>query len=175
MAAHRARPARRGGGRRPAGPGVVDRRRPPRTRHHPGVARDPHRRHGNSSVATGRPCHAARPAPAPSSHAHLSRDRTRSGRAAHARPRRRQGSGWLTNTGQTNRGERGTQPERTALAWTRTSLAVLANGVILSLRETNNALQFAAAAAAAVLALSTYLIGGAVVALILISALALTV
>jgi len=87
------------------------------------------------------------------------------------------------------------------LAWTRTSLAVLANGAILSLRETNNALQFAAAAAAAVLALSTYLIGfrrqrllaqrplpdrisprrevyltgGAVVALILISALALTV
>lgn len=87
------------------------------------------------------------------------------------------------------------------MAWTRTSLAVLANGVILSLRETNNALHFVAAGVAAVLALSTYLIGVrrqrllaqrplpdrisprrevyltgvAVVALILISALALTV
>jgi len=90
------------------------------------------------------------------------------------------------------------------LAWTRTSLAVLANGAILLLRDTHSgsgALHFVVAGVAAVLALSTYLIGfrrqrllaqrplpdrisprrevyltgGAVVALILISALALTV
>ena len=53
----------------------------------------------------------------------------------------------------------GTQPERTSLAWTRTSLAVLANGVLLSLRDTHSALHFFAAAIAAALALSTYLIG----------------
>jgi uncharacterized membrane protein YidH (DUF202 family) len=53
----------------------------------------------------------------------------------------------------------GTQPERTSLAWTRTSLAVLANGVLLSLRDTHSALHFVAAAIAAALALSTYLIG----------------
>jgi uncharacterized membrane protein YidH (DUF202 family) len=45
------------------------------------------------------------------------------------------------------------------LAWTRTSLAVLANGVLLSVRDTHSALHFVAAAVAAVLALSTYLIG----------------
>jgi Domain of unknown function (DUF202) len=48
------------------------------------------------------------------------------------------------------------------LAWTRTSLAVLANGAILLIRDTHgeaSALQFVAAGVAAVLALSTYLIG----------------
>ena len=48
------------------------------------------------------------------------------------------------------------------MSWTRTSLAVLANGVVLSFRDTHgaaSALQFAAAGAAALLALSTYLIG----------------
>jgi hypothetical protein len=48
------------------------------------------------------------------------------------------------------------------LAWTRTSLAVLANGAILMLRDTHSdagALHFVAACVAAVLALSTYLIG----------------
>jgi uncharacterized membrane protein YidH (DUF202 family) len=59
----------------------------------------------------------------------------------------------------TSRSERDTQPERTSLAWTRTSLAVLANGVLLLLRDTHSALQFVAAGSAAVLALSTYLIG----------------
>jgi uncharacterized membrane protein YidH (DUF202 family) len=61
----------------------------------------------------------------------------------------------LTNT-------RETQPERTTLAWTRTSLAVLANGAILLIRDIHgqtSALQLAAACVAAVLALSTYLIG----------------
>ena len=48
------------------------------------------------------------------------------------------------------------------MAWTRTSLAVLANGAILLLRNTHSgsgALHFVAAGVAAVLALSTYLIG----------------
>jgi hypothetical protein len=48
------------------------------------------------------------------------------------------------------------------LAWTRTSLAVLANGAILLLRDTHSGagtLHFVAAGVAAVLAASTYLIG----------------
>ena len=48
------------------------------------------------------------------------------------------------------------------MSWTRTSLAVLANGVVLLLRDTHgvaSALQLVAAGAAALLALSTYLIG----------------
>jgi uncharacterized membrane protein YidH (DUF202 family) len=96
----------------------------------------------------------------------------------------------------------GSQPERTSLAWTRTSLAVLANGVILLLRDTHaHALHVIAASIAAALAVSTYLIGvrrqrllarrplpdrisprhevyltgAAVVALILISALSLAI
>ena len=98
----------------------------------------------------------------------------------------------------------GTQPERTTLAWTRTSLAVLANGFILLIQHTHGdvrPLHLVAAGIAAVLALATYLIGvrrqrllakrplpsdisprravyltgGAVIGLIVISALALTV
>jgi uncharacterized membrane protein YidH (DUF202 family) len=64
----------------------------------------------------------------------------------------------LTNVG----AERGTQPERTTLAWTRTSLAVLANGAILLLRDVHgepSAIQLVAAGIAAVLAVATYLIG----------------
>ena len=48
------------------------------------------------------------------------------------------------------------------MAWTRTSLAVLANGAILLLRDTPSdagALHFVVAGVAAVLAISTYLIG----------------
>jgi uncharacterized membrane protein YidH (DUF202 family) len=52
-----------------------------------------------------------------------------------------------------------TQPERTSLAWTRTSLAVLANGVLLSVKDTGSAIHVAAAVAAAAVALATYLIG----------------
>jgi uncharacterized membrane protein YidH (DUF202 family) len=104
----------------------------------------------------------------------------------------------LRNLGQ----ERGTQPERTSLSWTRTSLAVLANGVILLLRDTHaHALHYVAAAIAGTLTVSTYLIGvrrqrllakwplperisprqevyltgASVIALILISALSLTI
>jgi uncharacterized membrane protein YidH (DUF202 family) len=61
-----------------------------------------------------------------------------------------------------SRSGRGTQPERTTLAWTRTSLAVLANGAILFLRDIHgeaSALQLVAAGVAAVLAVATYLIG----------------
>jgi len=58
-----------------------------------------------------------------------------------------------------SRSDRGTQPERTSLAWTRTSLGVLANGVLLLLGRTHSALQFVAAGIAAVLTVSTYLIG----------------
>ena len=105
----------------------------------------------------------------------------------------------MTDAGQA----RGAQPERTALAWTRTSLAVLANGVLLLLRDTHtdaSALHRAAAGVAGMLALSIYLIGvrrqrllarrplpdrisprhevyltgASIIALILISALALT-
>jgi uncharacterized membrane protein YidH (DUF202 family) len=54
---------------------------------------------------------------------------------------------------------RESQSERTSLAWTRTSLAVLANGVILLLRDTHSTLNFVAAGIAAVLTVSTYLIG----------------
>ena len=103
----------------------------------------------------------------------------------------------MTSTG-------GSQPERTTLAWTRTSLAVLANGAILLLQRTHSdarPLHFVAAGVAALLALAVYLIGvrrqrilarrplpdrisprrevyltgGAIIALILISALALTI
>jgi uncharacterized membrane protein YidH (DUF202 family) len=99
---------------------------------------------------------------------------------------------------------RESQPERTTLAWTRTSLAVLANGAILLLQRTPSdarPLQFVAAGIAALLALAAYLIGvrrqrilaqrplpdrisprrevyltgGAIIALIVISALALTI
>jgi uncharacterized membrane protein YidH (DUF202 family) len=99
---------------------------------------------------------------------------------------------------------RQTQPERTTLAWTRTSLAVLANGAVLLIQRTHGepgTLQLVAAGVATVLALTTYLIGvrrqrilarrplpdrisprrevyltgGAIIALILISALALAV
>jgi hypothetical protein len=48
------------------------------------------------------------------------------------------------------------------LAWTRTSLAVLANGAILLLRDVHgeaSAIQLVAAGIAAVLAVATYLIG----------------
>ena len=64
----------------------------------------------------------------------------------------------MTDAGQA----RGTQPERTALAWTRTSLAVLANGALLLLRDTHtdaSALHRVAAGVAGMLALSIYLIG----------------
>jgi uncharacterized membrane protein YidH (DUF202 family) len=58
--------------------------------------------------------------------------------------------------------EDGLQAERTALAWSRTSFAVLGNGALLLLRELhhcNGPLRLAPAGLAVVVALATYLIG----------------
>src|SRR5262249_20704169 len=147
----------RGGGRGgPVGSRVVDRRRPPRVRNHSGVARDPDRWHGDPPVETGRSGHAPRPAAAPPSHTRVPRGRTCRGRLAHGGPRHRQGSHGLTNAGQPIPRGRATQPERTTMAWTRTSLAVLANGALLLLREIHGdagALQLVAVGVAAALAL----------------------
>jgi uncharacterized membrane protein YidH (DUF202 family) len=56
----------------------------------------------------------------------------------------------------------GLQPERTSLAWTRTSFAVLANGALLMVRDIRHhsaGLGLAAASVAVVIAAVTYLIG----------------
>jgi uncharacterized membrane protein YidH (DUF202 family) len=67
----------------------------------------------------------------------------------------------LTTVGPTDRSPPESQAERTRLAWTRTSLVVLANGALLLLADAHrdaSALRFVAVAFAALLALSTYLI-----------------
>jgi uncharacterized membrane protein YidH (DUF202 family) len=56
----------------------------------------------------------------------------------------------------------GLQPERTSLAWTRTSFAVLANGALLMVRDIRHhsaGFGLASAAVAVVIAAVTYLIG----------------
>lgn len=56
----------------------------------------------------------------------------------------------------------GLQPERTALAWSRTSFAVLGNGALLMVREIHGAQvasQIAAVCLAATVALLIYLVG----------------
>ena len=58
--------------------------------------------------------------------------------------------------------DRGLQPERTALAWTRTSLAVLANGAVLAVKEFphySTPLPVIGAAFAVVVAAITYVVG----------------
>ena len=67
----------------------------------------------------------------------------------------------MTDTGRSDRRWRETQAERTTLAWTRTSLGVLANGLLLLIKVPHrdaDSLKLAAAGFAALLALSTYLI-----------------
>jgi uncharacterized membrane protein YidH (DUF202 family) len=74
----------------------------------------------------------------------------------------------LTSFGPRNRREMGLQPAQTALAWTRTSFAVLANGALLMVRNLhgefgfrgdNGSFRLFAVGVAIVLALCTYLIG----------------
>lgn len=61
--------------------------------------------------------------------------------------------------------DRGLQPERTALAWTRTSLSVIGSGVLVVLKDRNFtgpsglAARVAIAGAAAALALAVYAVG----------------
>ena len=67
----------------------------------------------------------------------------------------------MTNAGPSDRRGRETQTERTTLSWTRTSLGIVANGVLLLLRDVHHhasTLRFVAAGFAAALALTTWLI-----------------
>ena len=59
----------------------------------------------------------------------------------------------------TSPGPEGLQAERTALAWSRTSLAVMVNGVLLVLKEPRNDARPIAAGLAAMIAVTVYLVG----------------
>jgi uncharacterized membrane protein YidH (DUF202 family) len=68
----------------------------------------------------------------------------------------------MTNLGPRNRHDDGLQAERTALAWTRTSFGVVANGALLMLRAFhgyNGSIRLIAVGLAVTIALSTHLIG----------------
>jgi uncharacterized membrane protein YidH (DUF202 family) len=68
----------------------------------------------------------------------------------------------VSNIGTRHHRADGLQPERTALAWTRTSLAVLANGALLLMKDFHtfgDPFRLVAAGCAVTLALITYLIG----------------
>jgi uncharacterized membrane protein YidH (DUF202 family) len=58
--------------------------------------------------------------------------------------------------------DRGLQAERTALAWTRTSLAIVANGVLLLVKDfpqSGGPLRMSVAGLAAAIAIGAYLVG----------------
>lgn len=59
----------------------------------------------------------------------------------------------------TSPGPEGLQAERTALAWSRTSLAVMVNGVLLVLKEPRGDARPIAAGLAAMIAVTVYLVG----------------
>jgi uncharacterized membrane protein YidH (DUF202 family) len=68
----------------------------------------------------------------------------------------------LTGADAWSRPDPGLQPERTALAWARTSFAVLANGILLMLKNFHGPagpLRLVAAGLAVAFAISVYLIG----------------
>ena len=68
----------------------------------------------------------------------------------------------MTRFSPTNTRGGGLQAERTALAWSRTSLGILANGALLTVRDFHtytDAFRFVAAGLAVAFALSAYLIG----------------
>ncbi len=68
----------------------------------------------------------------------------------------------MSSPGERRTPEDGLQPERTALAWSRTSLGVLGNGALLLSRDfgdSSGPSQLSAAALAVVIAVLTYVVG----------------
>ena len=101
---------------------------------------------GAAALAAGRSRHATRPAVAPPPHTGLPSSGSHRGRGHRARVGHRQGGHGLSPSRVAGpRPERGLQPERTMLAWTRTSFALLANGALLTIKNLHGAARAAAA------------------------------